>query len=174
LDSYWLFLTVVFLVAVTFFLLIRLRVRGVTRVIDGDLSWVENFSVVKYRPMQRLLNEEDVAFLEDADCNPQSIKVFRKERRRVFRIYLKSLRKDFDRLYAIGKLAALHSEPQGVNLAGALARSRAIFYYALTLVEIRLVLHSLGVGTVDVRALIGALDGITTDVRALRPIRAAA
>lgn len=120
--------------------------------------------------MERLLSGRDMDFLiRQPGFRPSLASCLRQERRRVFRAYLKALCRDFDRLYYAAKFAALYA-PEGVDLCGALARHRAVFYYALMLVETRLLLHRFGLATVDVGRLIGAVEEITTDVHALRPL----
>lgn len=150
--------------------LVLMRRRGAARSASVDLNWIEDFSIAKYRPMQRLLLEEDLAFLKSQPgFRPEMENRLRQERLRVFKTYLRSLRRDFDRLYFAAKEAVLHS-PEGVDLCGALARHRAVFLYAMACVQMRLVLYRFGWSGVDVTTLLGTMDEIMTDVRALRPI----
>jgi hypothetical protein len=147
-----------------------MRLRGAAPVAPADLNWVEEFSIAKYGPMQRLLSEDDLVFLSrQPGFRPEMATRLRQERLRVFRIYLRSLRRDFDRLYFAAKEAVLNS-PEGVDLCGALARHRAIFLYAMACVRMRLVLYRFGWSGVDVSTLLGTMDEIMTDVRALRPL----
>src|SRR5438105_538368 len=56
-------------------------------------------SLDKYRPMERLLQEDDFRFLANQPgFSPQLGRRFRTERRRIFRGYLRNLRKDFARI----------------------------------------------------------------------------
>jgi hypothetical protein len=159
-----------FLVVIGLGGLFWMRRRVVAGVPDGNLEWARDFSVAKYRPMQRLLNGDDYVFLRDQPgYTPALERGLRRERKRVFRVYLKSLRRDFNRLYCAAKQAVALNPDLGVDLCGALERYRLIYYYALCMVEVRLALHGLGVVQVDIRPLISALDGLTADVRALTP-----
>ena len=169
-NSYWIVYVVAAAVVLCALALVRMRRRGVDRTQAADLSWIEDFSIDKYRPMQRLLLDDDLEFLRrQPGYRPHMAAQLRRERYRVFRTYLCALRRDFDRLYLAAKEAVLHS-PEGVDLCGALARHRAVFLYALACVQMRLIMYRFGWSTVDVSALIGTLDEIMTDVRALRPV----
>jgi hypothetical protein len=169
-NSYWIVYVVAVAVALGALALVRMRRRGVDRSLAADLNWIEDFSIDKYRPMQRLLLDDDLEFLRrQPGYRPYMADQLRRERCRVFRTYLGALRRDFDRIYFAAKEAVLHS-PEGVDLCGALARHRAVFLYAMACVQLRLVMYRFGWSHVDVSALIGALDEIMTDVRALRPV----
>ena len=79
----------------------------------GDLSsvnpeWLSEFSTARYRPMQRLLNEEDYCFLERQPGYPrQMLRKFRAERRAFFRQYLQCLGQDFNQICGAIKLLTL-------------------------------------------------------------------
>ena len=49
---------------------------------------------------------------------------------------------------------------EDADLAKAILKRRLVFAYALTLTESRLLLFRFGLGTMDVQALIGSLDGM--------------
>lgn len=169
-NSYLTVYVVAGVIALCALALIRMRRRGVDPAPAFDLNWIDDFSIAKYRPMERLLKNDDLAFLErQPGYRPEMAKRLRQERHRIFRLYLRSLRKDFDRLYFGAKAAVLHS-PEGVDLCGALARHRAVFLYAMACVQVRLVLYRFGWAGVDVSTLLSTLDEIMTDVRALRPV----
>ncbi len=91
-------LALVVATAVGFGLLFK-RMLFRDRVPDFDPDWLENFSVSKYRPMERLLSEEYFEFLVSQEgYEPKIGKRLRSERRRIFRGYLRSIRRDFQRL----------------------------------------------------------------------------
>jgi hypothetical protein len=159
--------TLVVLSACVFFFLIR---RLTTRDADvgASLDWSKDFSINKYRPMERLFLEEDYEFLQSQPgYDPQIAKKLRADRRRIFRHYLRCLSRDFDRLYMVAKFVLLHSPQDRPDLAAALLKQRALFQYAMALVHCRLVLHALGLGTVDARHLVGALDAMRGQLSAL-------
>jgi len=124
-----------------------------------DPLWLEEFSIAKYRPMMRLLAEEDYAFLAGQSGFDEKISAnLRSERRRIFRAYLRSLVRDFNRLHFCAKLMATHSTEDRSEVLTALVKQRVTFSFALATVECRLVLHTFGFGPVEVRKLISTLD----------------
>ncbi len=130
-----------------------------TTVLTFDPLWLEEFSVSKYRPMMRLLSEDDYAFLADQSGFDKKISSrLRSERRRIFRAYLRSLVRDFNRLYFCAKLMASHASEDRSDVLVKLVRQKFTFSFAVAAVEARLLLHTLGFGVVDVRNLINALD----------------
>ncbi len=145
-------------VTLAFLGLLWMRRQGTGTVLEEDCDWAEDFSATKYRPMARLLSEDDIRFLESQPgFHPSMIRTLRRDRRRVFRSYLRSLRRDFNRLYVTAKQAALYSDPAD-GLAPAILRQRLAFYQASLLVEVRLALYTAGIGTVDVAPLIAAVE----------------
>jgi hypothetical protein len=131
------------------------------RVRDVDIGRLNRFSVARYRPMARLLAEEDYTFLAgQKGFNPRLARQLRRERRRVFRSYLNCLKRDFGQFEAAIKVCMITSRVDRPDLAKALLKRRLVFTYALMVTEWGLALHSLGLGTVDVSRLVGSLDGM--------------
>lgn len=140
------------------------RVRGV------DPEWLKNFSTATYRPMERLLSEEDVEFLKSQPGYlPGMEKALRSGRRRIFRAYLRSLATDFNRLHLALRLALLESATDRPDLAAVLVRQKATFFLALAAVHLRLAMHALGLGSVDVRGLVSTVDRMRMELAGLRP-----
>jgi hypothetical protein len=136
----------------------------------ASLEWCSRFSIEKYRPMERLFFDEDYHFLAaQPGASPKIGKRLRVARRRVFRHYLRCLSRDFDRLYTAAKFLLLHSPQDRPDLASALLKQRLIFRYAMAAVECRLVLQTAGVGKVDVRGLVSALEAMRDQLRQLTP-----
>lgn len=144
--------------AVVFGLLFkRMLIRG--RTPDVDPEWLGRFSVSKYRPMERLLSEDDFEFLASQEgYEPRIGKRLRSERRRIFREYLRSMRRDFSRLETAVRLFMTDSVEDQAELARTLLRQRLNFNFAMASAEARLVMYWLGIGTVDIRELVGTLD----------------
>ncbi len=173
-QASWTLLVVILAAVLGFYCLILLHRRGVSRATNANSDWAEGFSIAKYRPMQRLLCREDLTFLRSQPgYEPSLEKALGKERRRIFRSYLKSLRRDFDRLYFAAKQSILYSETDNSGLMEALLRQRATFYYALGLVQFRLAMHALGLGTVEVQPLLNAVDSLRDVARLLDSASAA-
>jgi hypothetical protein len=86
------------------------------------------------------------------------------------RQYLRLVRRDFDRLYTVGKTLVVHSAEDRSEFAAALLRQRLTFLYAVTAVQVRLWLDWAGTGTIDVRGLVDALESLRVQVRQLMPV----
>lgn len=167
--SYVLTVAIVLAVVVTATLVVLLR-RLATREQDAhaDLEWSSEFSIAKYRPMERLFLEEDYDFLAaQPGFHPKIYRKLQAERRRVFRHYLRCLRRDFGRLSTAAKLLLLNAPADRPDLATTLLKQRMTFSYAMAMVEVRLVMQGFGIGTVDVRPLVDAVEGMREQLRFL-------
>ncbi|MBK9170244.1 MAG: hypothetical protein IPM24_22675 [Bryobacterales bacterium] len=128
---------------------------------DLQLSLEEllDFSASTYGPMVRLLDEEEFRYLAQLPgYTPEVGKRFRSERRRVFRSYLRRLRRDFDRFYLACRLVAVHGGQDRPGLIREIARQRVAFHLGMARIQFRLALHAAGLSTVDVRPLVAALE----------------
>ncbi len=124
-------------------------------------DWLAEEPAAKYRPMERLLNDADFEFVASYTALPAKVSQrLRAERRRIFRVYLRLLRRDFGRIYTATKLLILYSDRDRPDLAAELMRQRMRFAYGMLLVECRLALHTVGVGTVDVRPLVAGVEAM--------------
>ena len=143
------------------------RVRGV------DPDWLGSFSVATYRPMERLLSEDDIRFLKSQPgYEPNMEKALRSDRRKIFRAYLRSLGRDFNRLHLALRLVVLHSPEDRPDLATALIKQKLLFFAGLVAIHARLQLYGLGIGTVDVRDLLASLDTMRSELEMLVPVPA--
>ncbi|HOK47963.1 MAG TPA: hypothetical protein PLK67_18600, partial [Bryobacteraceae bacterium] len=108
--------------------------------------------------------------------HPKISKKLQAERRRVFRHYLRCLRRDFDRLSTAAKMVMLSASQDRPDLAGLLLKQRLIFNYAMLMVELRLALQTIGIGRGDVRRLLSSLETMREQLRqltqAVQPVRA--
>lgn len=155
----------VLLVAGAFVWIFRLMITSGERA-ASDLTGLGQFSIEKYRAMQRLLGAEDYEFLRNQPGFSHKVAGrFRAKRRRVFRLYLADLGRDFKNIYALAKLCLLHSAEDQPGLALALLRQKWIFNYAITLAHVRLMLHPLGLRGLDTRALVDVVDAMYTQLR---------
>lgn len=129
-------------------------------------QWLEDFSADKYRPMVRLLSEKDFEFLAaQPGFEPGLARKLRSTRRRLFRSYLHSLVRDFNRLHLIARMLVLYSPHDRPDLSALLLRQKLRFIQGVLLVQVRLALHAAGVGTVDVSGLVEALSALRAEVR---------
>jgi len=109
---------------------------------EGNIAdWFDNFSLEAYRPMQRLLNEDDYAFLEAQPGYRLSIgKQLRAERKKIFRIYLRQLIGDFNRLVRVAEFLLVHSHDDRPDLVRAIQFIRVRFYCNIVKTELSLLL----------------------------------
>jgi hypothetical protein len=118
----------------------------------------------RYRPMLRLLSNDDLAFVS-ADSKLQ--KALRANRRNLFRGYLRCLTRDYANLLAGVRQAMVQAATDRPDLARALAKNRMLFALAICKVEFRLALHATGACDVDISSLVEALETLGGQVRAL-------
>jgi len=126
-----------------------------------DPQWLSGFSLERYRPLERVLGEEDYRFLASQKGFHRSMaRRLRRERSVIFRRYLACLRKDFASLEAATMLCMAASRHDRPELAKALLRRKAAFILALLAVEWRFAMFRLGFGNVDASVLVNALEGM--------------
>ena len=122
----------------------------------------------KYRPMERLLQEEDFRFLSSQPGFSARLgRRFRTERRRVFRAYLRSLSMDFGRVSQACQMLVVHAAEDRGDLAKGIIRQRFLFALGILAIEGRLLLHAAGVGTVDVHGLVESLEAMQAQIQML-------
>jgi uncharacterized protein (DUF1810 family) len=118
--------------------------------------------------MLRLLDEDDFRFLAaQPGVSAGTIRELRRERRRVFRAYLRNMVRDFHRLHLAARMSLLYATEDRSDLAHALFQQRITFTRAVLRVEFRLMLHTAGVAPVDVTRLLSALDSMRLNVSEL-------
>jgi hypothetical protein len=154
------------LVAVLMLFILLMR-RALQPTPTPSPDWVENFDLDKYRPMNRLLLEDDFAFLESQPgFDPGIARTLRRQRRRIFRHYLGNLQSDFNRLHAAARQLLLTAAQDRPDLAIMLLKLRCNFWRALLAAHCRTALQPLGIKPVDVQALLDALEPLRRQARA--------
>lgn len=143
--------------------------------VDDSLGFdTLGFDMEHYRPMERLLAEEDFMFLESQPGYRAEIgKHWKRERRRIFRLYLAELRCDFGRLHARARRLAADAAADSGDLVWILMRQRLTFLFATAHLEARLALAGAGIGTVDAAPLIEMLDAMRADLTRRTTLEAA-
>jgi hypothetical protein len=142
------------------------------RLLDAHVQAQQNLpDVNRYKPMLRLLSDDDLGF---AAASPKLRSKVRSQRREVFRGYLRCLTKDYTRLLSGVRGMMVESGEDRPDLAKALARNRVLFALALCRIELHLQLHALGIGKVDVSGLVEALDSLRGAVSVMTPATGAA
>jgi len=126
-----------------------------------DFGESSGFSISRYQPMEHLLSEEDFAFLASQPGYERNIGArWKRERRRLFRLYLDELKRDFRRLHAEARIMAANADAESAELVGILMRQQVMFWRAMISLELRLALRTAGIGRVDVRPLIELIEAM--------------
>ena len=131
----------------------------------GDSGESSGFSIARYQPMEYLLSGEDFAFLaSQPGYEPEIGARWKRERRRIFSLYLDELKRDFQRLHAEARAMAANADAESADLVGILMRQQIAFWRALAGLEVRLALRAVGIGKVDVRPLMELLEAMRVDL----------
>jgi len=129
---------------------------------DADSS---GFTLTRYQPMARLLSEDDLLFLASQPGYRSELGArFLRERRRIFRLYLRDLSRDFQHLHAEARKIVANSEAQHAALVGLLLRQQVTFWQVRGSLELHLALSRLGIGKVDARRLVDAIESMRLDL----------
>jgi hypothetical protein len=153
--------------AVAFFLLFR-KLAPESPTLPAGEDWLEHLSPGHYGPMDKLLDRRDYDFLaSQPGVSRQMLWQFRARRRSLFRGYLACLRADYGRLCAAIRILMVHSAQDRPDLAQFLVRQRLWFTLGLMSAQFYLALHTLGVGSVDARRLVHALDSMRLELGTL-------
>jgi len=146
------------------------RRDGGGRTLPLTADWIEELSTERYRPMLRLLDPEDLAFLRaQPRFDSRQEARFRNERAKIFQGYLRCLETDFQRMTMAIRLFMVHSRADRPDLAGALVRHQAAFAVNMALVHARLFLYRCGVCGIDSSGLMRSFEAVRVELRALAP-----
>ncbi|MCL4853859.1 MAG: hypothetical protein KJZ78_21075 [Bryobacteraceae bacterium] len=133
---------------------------------DPNPDWFRAFNVKRYRPMERLLDERDYVFLESQPgFHPKIARRLKAERRTILRKYLRMLRRDFDRLYAVAKLILVYSESDRPELARELFKQRIVFVAMMARIELSLAVAPVLPVRPDLRPLVEALESLRLQIQ---------
>ena len=140
----------------------------------GDLGESVVFSIFRYQPMEHLLSGDDFAFLSSQPGYTREIGArWKRDRRRIFRLYLDELKRDFRRLHAEARMMAAHAGAESAELVGILLRQQFTFWRAMAGLELQLALRAAGIGNVNVRPLLELLEAMRADLARLSAPQAA-
>jgi hypothetical protein len=157
------------LLGLAFLFLFKTLISGDRKkALPGD--WEDMFTPSRYTPMERLLDSVDSEFLtSQPSCSRRMSRRFRANRIAIFRGYARCLGWDFARVSSALKVLMVHASVDRSAFAGLLLKQGLWFNYTMMSLELKLALHSFGWSTpaVDVRNLVGALDAMRTQLRAL-------
>lgn len=156
------------LTGVAIFVLWKLQFRPAT--LPVTTTWIDEFSVERYLPMLRLLDETELRVLHShSGTTPQLAARFRRERCRIFRNYLRCLTADFSRVSAALKLLMTQAGTDRPDLASLLIRAQVSFAACLLLVRVQVAFYALGFGRVNAGALLQAFERIRLELRTIVP-----
>jgi hypothetical protein len=135
--------------------------RGASSPAEAD----SDFSTARYRPMMRLLENKDLEFLAaQPGYRPEIGAKLLRERRTIFRMYLRELAADFHRLHAHARKIAADSQIQHADLVGLLIRQQLTFWRAMAAIELRMLAGWTGAGAIDVRGLVESIEAMRVDL----------
>lgn len=158
------------IVLIALWALVRLQITALRRRSTLPLEWTPVLCVDRYRPMFRLLDDDDVRFLRSQPgATPAMVKRLRRQRCQVFRGYLRSLERDFALVYEALMLIMVHSQSDRRDLIRTILVSRLKFTIAIYRVRCRLFLYRWDVGHESVANILGLFEGLQLELLALAP-----
>ncbi len=125
--------------------------------------------------MERLLSENEFHMLKTrAGISQSSLDRLRRERREIFRKYLRCLAADFSSITDEIRSIMIGSQVSRADLAKTLVKARCIFTVAMIAIEFRLALHAFGIYSLKISAaaLTSNLEHmrLRLDVLSLEPV----
>jgi hypothetical protein len=162
----------IFLFALAALLWVRLSGYRTAPAFDAESG--SEFTLNRYRPIARLLAEEDLDFLRQFEsCRPQITARWARDRRRILRLYLHQAAADFRRLHAEARSLVANAPEQHADLVGVVMRQQVTFWRILGVIELRLALSGLGLGKVDGSKILATIEAMQAEVRrSMTPISA--
>ncbi|HML16080.1 MAG TPA: hypothetical protein VK419_03605 [Bryobacteraceae bacterium] len=134
-----------------------------------------DFSLARYEPMTRLLHDPDLHFLEkQPGYRPEIGQKLRRERLRIFRLYLADLAADFRALHAAAREMVANSDAQHADLIAPLFRQQFTFWRAIASIEFRLMTGGRSLIPAEVRGLIDAMEAMRLALAGMAPAPSAA
>jgi hypothetical protein len=116
-----------------------------------DWKRIQSFRGDYYRPLERLLVQEDYQFLErQPGYQPALADNLRAERREIFRAYLSNLERDFHQLHLVARTLVRDQEQDRPELVVALVKTGGQFRWNLVRIRVRLLLQA---ANLDIAAL---------------------
>jgi hypothetical protein len=132
----------------------------------SDVSFLEHFSAGAYRPMLRLASQMDRKFLSSTHGD-RLAGCYRNVQRDLLREYIREVSNDFRRLYAIATAKSVLALSDPGDLSMALFEQQITFILLVWGIEARLIFDYLCPIAVDLKPLIGHLEGLAQQAREL-------
>lgn len=138
--------------------------------------WEGDFDIGRYRPMQRLLCEDDALFLAQAGVDARAAKRLRSERRILFQRYLSNLETDFARLHGAARELLLAAPEDRPDLAAAIMKQQLEFQRCLWAVRLGIYVPGFSIASEQLGRLLELAQGMRISAHALqvRPVLNAA
>ncbi len=149
--------------ASTMLALVAVAIRlGYYRLGARQAAWApEDFSINRYQPMSRLISGEDLEFLATQPGYRAEVGArLRRERRRILRMYLRDLARDFARLHAAARKLVSDSPERHSALVGVLIRYQFVFWRRMAAIEIRLLAPGVRVPRLDLAPLLKPMESM--------------
>jgi hypothetical protein len=132
----------------------------------SDISFLDSLSPGKYLPMVRLASQMDRRFLSSAHGNKLA-SCYRGIQRALLREYLRETSKDFNRLHAIATAKSVRATDDPNDLSLALFEQYLTFTLLIWGIEARLLLDDFLPFALDLKPLIGHLEGLAEQTRGM-------
>jgi len=158
------------LLIVAVYFLVRQQISALRRRPPVRLDWTPELSVDRYRPMYRLLADDDIRFLStQPGATPALVKRLRRQRYQVFRGYLRGLQCDFRQACDALLQLAMHSQTDRGDIIRALFVSQMKFSIGMFRVRCRLLLYRWNMGQESVATLVDLFESLQLELLALAP-----
>lgn len=119
----------------------------------------ERFSLARYEAMTRLAGEDDLEFLASLPGYRRETGArLRRERRRILRMYLRDLARDFHHLHAAARKMAADAPEHNSALVGLLIRYQLTFWRHMALIELRLLAPAARLPRFDIAPLLRPME----------------
>lgn len=155
------------------------RLRSASSQREIDWTRIQSFRGESYRPLERLLAPEDYQFLRrQPGYQPALAGKLRRERREIFRGYLRRLENDFRQLHMLARKLVRDQAQDRPDLAMALLKTDVEFRWNLMQIRVRLLLQAanIEVGALrpaDAKGLVDAAVWMQAQIRLLHAPMAA-
>ena len=134
----------------------------------SDSGWDGTLDLGRYRPMERLLADEDLAFLAGSPLHPRTLSRIRTERRRIFERYLRNLESDFARLHGAARMLLLSAPEDRPDLASAIMRQQLEFKRSVWALRLRMYVPGFGGAASEVSRLLELANAMGENARLVR------
>ena len=148
-----------------------LRMLTSTRVPKGAAFDSMDFC---HRPMKRLLDPAELQYLRKQGVREEIVTKLRTQRREIYRLYLRDLVQEFNKVHESLKLLLVSSYSDRPDMARLLMKKKFTFYRNLFLVEGWLTLHACGVDKMPDIDIARSLEIIQLQFLELAPVRVSA